>query len=29
MMKEELTTHDVEGDVVGCPSKEEETGGVI
>jgi len=29
MMKEELTAHDEEGDVMGCPSKEEEASGVI
>jgi hypothetical protein len=29
MMKEELTTHNEEGDVVGCPRNEEETSGVI
>lgn len=29
MVKEELTTHDVEGDVVSGPGEEEETGRVV
>lgn len=29
MMKEELATHEVEGEVVGCPGKEEEARAVV
>jgi hypothetical protein len=29
MVQEELATHDVEGEVVGCPGNEEESGGVV
>ena len=28
-MQEELTTHDVEGNVMGCPGEEEEARGVV